>query len=161
MVEVISSLEPDGRTIPYDFAWGWVTSKPKPTTSSTASRNTTLIPIQRPLFTLYKRWRLIGLEVGMSVESVALRREATGVARGWNADVVATAGAFVPGDELDGEGGDNLGRALACGHFHRSAAATLGLRTTWSCSPLRKGQTLSSDDVAMDRRRRPSQFDAR
>ncbi len=33
-------------------------------------------------FTLYKRWHLIGLEVGMSVASVALRREATGVAQG-------------------------------------------------------------------------------
>ena len=42
-------------------------------------------------FTLYKRWHLIGLEVGMSVASVALRGEATGVATCWNADVVATA----------------------------------------------------------------------
>ena len=42
-------------------------------------------------FTLYKRWHLIGLEVGMSVASVALRGEPTGVATGWNADVVATA----------------------------------------------------------------------
>jgi predicted homoserine dehydrogenase-like protein len=42
-------------------------------------------------FTLYKRWHLIGLEVGVSVASVALRGEATGVATCWNADVVATA----------------------------------------------------------------------
>ena len=57
-------------------------------------------------FTLYKRWHLIGLEVGMSVASVALRGEATGVATCWNADVVATAKRdLAPGDVLDGEGG--------------------------------------------------------
>ena len=57
-------------------------------------------------FTLYKRWHLIGLEVGMSVASVALRGEATGVATCWNADVVATAKRDLkPGEMLDGEGG--------------------------------------------------------
>ena len=43
------------------------------------------------VLTLYKRWHLIGLKVGVSVASVALRGEATGVATAWNADVVATA----------------------------------------------------------------------
>ena len=57
-------------------------------------------------FTLYKRWHLIGLEVGVSVASVALRGEPTGVATGWNADVVATAKRDLqPGEMLDGEGG--------------------------------------------------------
>ena len=42
----------------------------------------------------------------MSVASVALRGEATGVATGWNADVVATAKRDLqPGEMLDGEGG--------------------------------------------------------
>ena len=57
-------------------------------------------------FTLYKRWHLIGLEVGVSVASVALRGEPTGVATCWNADVVATAKRdLAPGELLDGEGG--------------------------------------------------------
>ena len=40
---------------------------------------------------MYKRWHLIGLEVGISVASVGLRGEPTGCATGWRADAVATA----------------------------------------------------------------------
>ena len=55
------------------------------------------------VFTLYKRWHLIGLEVGVSVASVALRSEATGVATACNADIVATAKRDLkPGEVLDG-----------------------------------------------------------
>ena len=38
---------------------------------------------------MYKRWHLIGLEVGISVASVGLRGEPTGCATGWRADAVA------------------------------------------------------------------------
>ena len=66
--------------------------RPRPNTSSNCFEeyNAHTDPSGR-YFTLYKRWHLIGLEVGMSVASVALRGEATGVATCWNADVVATA----------------------------------------------------------------------
>ena len=58
------------------------------------------------VFTLYKRWHLIGLEVGVSVASVALRGEPTGFATAWSADVVATAKRDLkPGEMLDGESG--------------------------------------------------------
>ena len=40
---------------------------------------------------MYKRWHLIGLEVGISVASVGLRGEPTGCATGWRADAVAVA----------------------------------------------------------------------
>ena len=40
---------------------------------------------------MYKRWHLIGLEVGMSVASVGLRKEPTGCPIGFHADVIATA----------------------------------------------------------------------
>ena len=57
-------------------------------------------------FTLYKRWHLIGLELGMSVASVVLREESTGVAMDWKADVAATAKQTLKaGEMLDGEGG--------------------------------------------------------
>ena len=82
-------------------------------------------------FTLYKRWHLIGLEVGVSVASVALRREATGVATCWNADVVATAKRDLkPGDVLDGEGGYTVW-ASSCLPRRRlaSAACRSGSRT--------------------------------
>jgi len=55
---------------------------------------------------IYRRWHLIGLEVGISVASVALRNEATGTASFFNADVVATAKRDLKaGEMLDGEGG--------------------------------------------------------
>src|SRR6202043_958446 len=55
---------------------------------------------------LYKRWHLIGLEVGISVASVGLRGEATGCATGFRADAVASAKRDLrAGEILDGEGG--------------------------------------------------------
>ena len=58
------------------------------------------------VLTLYKRWHLIGLEVGVSVASVALRGEPTGVPTAWSADVVATAKRDLkPGEMLDGKSG--------------------------------------------------------
>ncbi|MEM1396075.1 MAG: Gfo/Idh/MocA family oxidoreductase [Pseudomonadota bacterium] len=54
----------------------------------------------------YKRWHLIGLELGMSVANVALREEATGVAEDFRADVVAVSKRGLKvGEVLDGEGG--------------------------------------------------------
>src|SRR5687768_13562899 len=93
MVEVISSLEADGRQIPYDIRMGvWVTVEAETDyiRNCFEEYNAHTDPSGR-YFTLYKRWHLIGLEVGVSVASVALRVEATGVATCWNADVVATA----------------------------------------------------------------------
>ena len=55
---------------------------------------------------LYKRWHLIGLELPVSVASVGLRREPTGVARCFNGDVAAIAKRdLAAGEVLDGEGG--------------------------------------------------------
>ncbi len=82
MVEVISSLEPNGRKIPYDIRMGvWVTveGETEYIRNCFEEYNAHTDPSGR-YFTLYKRWHLIGLEVGMSVASVALRGEATGVA---------------------------------------------------------------------------------
>ena len=54
----------------------------------------------------YKRWHLIGLELGMSVANVGIRQEATGVADAFRADVVAVAKRDLQaGQILDGEGG--------------------------------------------------------
>jgi len=105
MVEVISSLEADGRVIPYDIRMGvWVTVEAETDYIKNCFEeyNAHTDPSGR-YFTLYKRWHLIGLEVGVSVASVALRGEATGVARCWNADVVATAKRDLrAGEVLDG-----------------------------------------------------------
>ena len=71
MVEVVSSLEPDGRKIPYDIRMGvWVTveAETEYIKNCFEEYNAHTDPSGR-YFTLYKRWHLIGLEVGVSVAS--------------------------------------------------------------------------------------------
>ncbi|MCY7314703.1 MAG: SAF domain-containing protein [Rubrivivax sp.] len=155
MVEVISSLEPDGRRIPYDIRMGvWVTVEGETDyiRNCFEEYNAHTDPTGR-YFTLYKRWHLIGLEVGYSVASVVLRGEATGVALGWHADVVATAKRdLAVGEVLDGEGGYTVwgkllpaARSLAMGGLPLGLAHGPTLRR-----PVKNGQCLSWDDVRID-----------
>ncbi len=155
MVEVISSLEKDGRRIPYDIRMGvWVTVEGETDyiRHCFEEYNAHTDPTGR-YFTLYKRWHLIGLEVGMSVASVALRGEPTGVPQGWNADVVATAKRDLrPGDLLDGEGGYTVwGKLLPAATSRSLWGLPLGLaHCARGVRPVAKGQALSWDDVEMD-----------
>jgi len=155
MVEVISSLEANGRKIPYDIRMGvWVTVEAETDYIKNCFEeyNAHTDPSGR-YFTLYKRWHLIGLEVGMSVASVALRKEATGVAHCWNADVVATAKRDLkPGEILDGEGGYTVwgkllpaAKSVAMGGLHLGLAHDIKV-----IRPVKKGQSLCWDDVAVD-----------
>jgi predicted homoserine dehydrogenase-like protein len=155
MVEVISSLRTDGTPIDYDIRMGvWVTVEAETDYIKHCFEeyNAHTDPSGR-YFTLYKRWHLIGLEVGMSVASVALRGEPTGVAAGWNADVVATAKRDLkPGELLDGEGGYTVwGKLLPARTSARIGGLPLGLaHDVKVLRPVRKGQSLTWDDVAVD-----------
>jgi predicted homoserine dehydrogenase-like protein len=157
MVEVISSLEKDGRPIPYDIRMGvWVTVEAETDYIKHCFEeyNAHTDPSGR-YFTLYKRWHLIGLEVGMSVASVALRGEPTGVARGWNADVVATAKRDLkPGEMLDGEGGYTVwGKLLPAETSAQIGGLPLGLaHEVKVIRPVAQGQSLTWADVQMDTR---------
>jgi len=155
MVEVISSLEADGRQIPYDIRMGvWVTVEAETDYIKNCFEeyNAHTDPSGR-YFTLYKRWHLIGLEVGVSVANVALRNEPTGVATHWNADVVATAKRDLrPGELLDGEGGYTVwGKLLPAATSKKMGGLPLGLaHGVKVVRPVAKGQSLSWDDVAID-----------
>jgi predicted homoserine dehydrogenase-like protein len=155
MVEVISSLEADGRKIPYDIRMGvWVTVEAETDYIKNCFEeyNAHTDPTGR-YFTLYKRWHLIGLEVGMSVASVALRGEPTGVAMGWNADVVAAAKRDLkPGDTLDGEGGYTVwGKLLPSSKSVQLGGVPLGLaHDVKVIRPVPQGQVVTWADVAMD-----------
>jgi predicted homoserine dehydrogenase-like protein len=152
---VISSLETDGRSIPYEIRMGvWVTveAETEYIKNCFEEYKAHTDPSGR-YFTLYKRWHLIGLEVGVSVASVALRREATGVATCWNADVVATAKRDLQaGEVLDGEGGYTVwGKLLPAETSMRMGGLPLGLaHDVKLVRPVKKGQSLSWSDVAMD-----------
>ncbi|MDI9330525.1 MAG: Gfo/Idh/MocA family oxidoreductase [Alphaproteobacteria bacterium] len=155
MVEVISCLEPDGRTIPYDIRMGvWVTVEGETDyiRHCFEEYNAHTDPSGR-YFTLYKRWHLIGLEVGLSVASVALRGEATGVATQWVADVVATAKRDLKaGEMLDGEGGYTVwGKLLPAEKSLAIRGLPLGLANQIKLlRPVARGQCVSWDDVQID-----------
>ncbi len=155
MVEVISCLETDGRRIPYDIRMGvWVTveGETEYIRNCFEEYNAHTDPSGR-YFTLYKRWHLIGLEVGFSVASVALRGEHTGAASQWNADVVATAKRDLrPGEVLDGEGGYCVwGKLLPAARSAAMGGLPLGLaHDVKLVRPVKQGQSLTWDDVAMD-----------
>jgi len=92
-VEVVSSLQRDSRAIPYDIRFGvWVVFE-----GDTEYLRRCFVEYgvrtdaTGRYACMYKRWHLIGLEVGISVASVGLRREATGCADAFRADAVAVA----------------------------------------------------------------------
>lgn len=131
MVEVVSCLEPDGRSIPYDIRMGvWVTVEgDTPYIRNCFEEYNAHTDPSGRYFTLYKRWHLIGLEVGMSVASVALRGEATGTPSQWLADVAATSKRpLKAGEILDGEGGYTVwGKLLPVERSLELGAVPLGL----------------------------------
>jgi predicted homoserine dehydrogenase-like protein len=152
MVEVISSLLRDGKPISYNIRMGvWVTVEAETDyIKHCFEEYNAHTDDSGRYFTLYKRWHLIGLEVGISVASVALRSEPTGVAQGWNADVVATAKRDLrPGERLDGEGGYTVwGKLLPAATSRAVGGLPLGLAHDVKVSrPVAQGQSLTWADV--------------
>ena len=81
---------------------------------------------------MYKPYHLIGLELGMSVLSAALRGEPTGQPQGWRGDVVAVAKrALQAGEMLDGEGGYTVwGKLVPAERSLTEGALPIGLAHT-------------------------------
>ncbi|HET9340292.1 MAG TPA: Gfo/Idh/MocA family oxidoreductase [Casimicrobiaceae bacterium] len=127
-VEVISSLERDGRPVFRDLRWGvYVTFRAGASEGEDYVRRCfgeygfPTDPSGR-YSAMYKPTHAIGLELGISVASVGLRGEPTGAPTDWRGDVVATAKrALRAGETLDGEGGYTVYGKLA------PAAASLEL----------------------------------
>jgi len=154
-VEVVSSLERDGSVIPYDIRFGiWVVFEGE---SDYIRRcfmeyGVRTDPSGR-YGCMYKRWHLIGLEVGISVASVGLRGEATGCATGFRADAVASAKRDLKaGEVLDGEGGYTVvGRLMPASDSLRLGALPLGLaHGVRLVNPVRAGAPVLWTDVAVD-----------
>ena len=85
-VEVVSSLERDGRPVYRDLRWGvFVTLTTENPYSARCFREYGVVTDDSGRYTaLYRPAHLIGLELGISVASVALRGEPTGAARGFH-----------------------------------------------------------------------------
>jgi predicted homoserine dehydrogenase-like protein len=154
-VEVVSSLRRDGIPIDYDIRMGvWVVFEGD---TDYIRRCFTEYGVKTDpsgrYACLYKRWHLIGLEVGISVASVGLRGEPTGCPTGWRADVVATAKRdLAAGEMLDGEGGYTVyGRLMPAADSLTAQALPLGLaHEARLLKPVAAGQPVRRSDVALD-----------
>jgi predicted homoserine dehydrogenase-like protein len=154
-VEVVSSLTRDGRALPYDIRFGVFVVFEGDTEYIRNCFKEYMVrtdPSGR-YACLYKRWHLIGLEVGISVAAVGLRRESTGAAVCFNADVVATAKRDLqPGEILDGEGGYTVwGKLLPAQKSIALGGLPLGLaHGTKLVRAVKAGVPIAWRDVAID-----------
>jgi predicted homoserine dehydrogenase-like protein len=160
LVEVVSSLERDGRDVPRDLRWGvYVVFE--------AGSDDARAAYTRRCFTeygmltdpsgrysaLYRPYHLIGLELGISVASAALRGEPTGTAAYFHSDVAATAKKDLhSGDVLDGEGGYCVfGKLMRAEDSLARRALPMGLAHKIKLTrPVAAGATVSWDDVAIE-----------
>ncbi len=100
---------------------------------------------------LYRPYHLIGLELGVSAASAAIRGEPTGTTAAWRGDAVAVAKKdLVPGDQLDGEGGYTAwGKLMPAAASYRLRALPIGLAHGVSLvRPVKHGTTITYDDVS-------------
>ncbi|RYC30171.1 flagellar biosynthesis protein FlgA [Lichenibacterium minor] len=107
-VEVVSSIERDGRPVFRDLRWGVYVVFDAPTKYVRDCFNQYGLKTDDSgrYAAMYKPYHLIGLELGTSVASIATRGEPTGTTKDWRGDVIAVSKrALKAGETLDGEGG--------------------------------------------------------
>lgn len=155
-VEVVSSLYRDGSQVPYDLRWGVYVVFKAPTEYTRRCFGEYGLRTDRSGWyaAMYKPYHLIGLELGVSVASAALRREPTGTPAAFVADVGARAKRdLATGEMLDGEGGHTVyGACLRAADSLRDRTLPLGLAHGVRLTrPLKAGALVSYDDVALDR----------
>jgi predicted homoserine dehydrogenase-like protein len=154
-VEVISSLERDGRPVFRDLRWGvYVTFAGDSDYVRRCFREYGLVTDPSGNYSaMYKPYHLIGLELGITVASVGLRREPTGAAIDWNGDVVATAKRpLKAGELLDGEGGYTVfGKLMPAKDSLAIGGLPLGLAHHVKLKrAVAAGQPVRWEDVAID-----------
>jgi predicted homoserine dehydrogenase-like protein len=152
MVEVVSSLERDGRPVFRDLRWGVYVVLEAPSDYAAACfREYGMKTDESGRYAaMYKPYHLIGLELGISVLSAALRGEPTGQPREFRGDVVAVAKrGLKAGEMLDGEGGYTVwGRAIPAAASLKRGALPIGLaHGVRLLRDLRKGDTVHWADI--------------
>ena len=155
VTEVTSSLYRDGKDVPHNLVMGTyvVISSDSVYTQKCFAEYSMLPDKSGKYAALYRPTHMIGLELGLSVASAALRKEPTGSPFCFNSDVVATAKrALRKGEMLDGEGGFTVwGKqtparmSLAEGYLPLGLAHNVKLK-----NDIREGQRIKWSDVAFD-----------
>ncbi|MEW6123167.1 MAG: Gfo/Idh/MocA family oxidoreductase [Pseudomonadota bacterium] len=156
MVEVVSSLETDGRPVFRDLRWGvYVVLEADPSARGDYSRRCFkeygMVTDPSGRYTaLYRPYHLIGMELGISVAAAALRHEASGTPIGFFSDVAATAKRdLAAGEMLDGEGGYTVyGRIMRAEDSLARGVLPIGLAHHVKLkAPVRRGEAVRWADV--------------
>ena len=134
VTEVVSSLYRDGKDVPHHLAMGtYVVIESESPYAAQCFVEYNCLPDKSGRYaTLYRPTHMIGLELGISVASAALRKEPTGTPVCFNSDVAATAKrALKAGEMLDGEGGFTVwGKQVPADVSLKEGYLPLGLATT-------------------------------
>src|SRR5882724_10886397 len=155
VTEVVSSLDRDGKDVPHHLAMGtYVVIESDSAYAGQCFVEYNCLPDRSGTHAaLYRPTHMIGLELGISVASAALRKEPTGAPVCFNSDVVATAKrALKKGEMLDGEGGFCVwGRQVPADVSLSEGYLPLGLAHNVALTrDIAEGQPLRWSDVAFD-----------
>lgn len=155
MVEVVSSLERDGRPVARDLRWGVyvVLQAPNDYAAACFRQYGLRTDASGRYAAMYKPFHLIGMELSISVLNAALRGEPTGTPSAWRGDPVAVAKRTLkPGETLDGEGGYTVfGKVVPAARSHAEGALPIGLahRVTMR-REVPAGAIVREQDVTLD-----------
>src|SRR5437764_7052487 len=131
VVEVVSSLERDGRPVFRDLRWGVyvVLEAPNDYAADCFKQYGLKTDASGRYAAMYKPYHLIGLELNISVLSAALRGEPTGQPHGFRGDVASVAKRDLrAGEMLDGEGGYTVwGKLMPAAASLAAGALPIGL----------------------------------
>jgi predicted homoserine dehydrogenase-like protein len=155
VTEVTSSVYRDGRDVPHHLALGtYVVIEGETEYARRCFREYAMLPDKSGRYAaLYRPIHMIGLELGISVASCALRSEPTGAPTGFRSDVVATAKhALKAGEILDGEGGFCVwGKQTPAEVSLQNKLLPLGLAHEVKLKrDIAEGEALGWDDVEID-----------
>ena len=131
VVEVVSSLERDGRPVFRDLRWGVyvVLEAPNDYAADCFRQYGLKTDAAGRYAAMYKPYHLIGLELNISILSAALRNEPTGQPHGFRGDVASVAKRDLrAGEMLDGEGGYTVwGKLMPAAASLAAGALPIGL----------------------------------
>ena len=125
-VEVVSSLERDGRPVFKDLRWGVyaVLEAPNDYAASCFKQYGMNTDDTGRFSAMYKPFHLIGMELNISIFSAALLNQATGQTQKFTGDVVSTSKRNLKkGEILDGEGGSTVWGKLVSSNLSLSIEA--------------------------------------
>jgi predicted homoserine dehydrogenase-like protein len=155
VVEVVSSLERDGRPVFRDLRWGVyvVLEAPNDYAADCFKQYGLKTDASGRYAAMYKPYHLIGLELNISVLSAALRREPTGQAFDFHGDVASVAKRNLrAGEMLDGEGGYTVwGKLMPAKASLKAGALPIGLAHRLKLkNDVAHGAVVRWSDVAFD-----------